>query len=224
VIPSSDTKEYQETKRDRHEETDMSHILVITSSPRLASYSTKVAHGLAEQLASREPGSTITIRDLTREPLPHIDDSFAAARGVPADSLTPGQKASLALSDRLLEELFAADIIIIAAAMINFGIPSNLKAYIDYIVRPRVTFNYSAKGPEGLVKGKKVYLVVARGGVYSEGPMQQFNFQDTYLRTALAFIGLNDIELITVEGVGLGPEAADLAVGNALAKVAAIAA
>jgi FMN-dependent NADH-azoreductase len=202
----------------------MSHILVITSSPRLASYSTKVAHGLAEQLASREPGSTITIRDLTREPLPHIDDSFAAARGVPADSLTPGQKASLALSDKLLEELFAADSIIIAAAMINFGIPSNLKAYIDYIVRPRVTFNYSAKGPEGLVKGKKVYLVVARGGVYSEGPMQQFNFQDTYLRTALAFIGLNDIELITVEGVGLGPEAADLAVGNALAKVAAIAA
>lgn len=87
-----------------------------------------------------------------------------------------------------------------------------------------MTFNYSAKGPEGLVKGKKVYLVVARGGVYSEGPMQQFNFQDTYLRTALAFIGLNDIELITVEGVGFGPEAADRAVSNALAKVSAIAA
>jgi FMN-dependent NADH-azoreductase len=202
----------------------MSHILLITSSPRLASHSTKVAHALAKQLASREPNSTITIRDLAREPLPHIDDSFAAARDVPADSLTAGQKASLALSDKLLEELFAADSIIIAAAMINFGIPSNLKAYIDYIVRPRVTFNYSAKGPEGLVKGKKVYLVVARGGVYSEGPMQQFNFQDTYLRTALAFIGLNDIELITVEGVGFGPDAADRAVSKALAKVSAIAA
>jgi FMN-dependent NADH-azoreductase len=202
----------------------MSHILLITSSPRLASHSTKVAHALAKQLASREPNSTITIRDLAREPLPHIDDSFAAARDVPADSLTAGQKASLELSDKLLEELFAADSIIIAAAMINFGIPSNLKAYIDYIVRPRVTFNYSAKGPEGVVKGKKVYLVVARGGVYSEGPMQQFNFQDTYLRTALAFIGLNDIELITVEGVGFGPDAADRAVSNALAKVSAIAA
>src|SRR5712664_1600906 len=111
----------------------MSHILLITSSPRQASYSTKVAHTLAEQLALREPGSTIAIRDLTREPLPHIDDSFAAARDVPPDSLTPGQKASLALSDKLLEELFAADSIIIAAAMINFGISSNLKAYIDYI-------------------------------------------------------------------------------------------
>jgi FMN-dependent NADH-azoreductase len=202
----------------------MSHILLITSSPRLASYSTKVAHALADQLASRGPNSTITVRDLTREPLPHIDDSFAAARNAPAETLTPGQKASLALSDELLKELFAADRIIIAAGMINFGIPSNLKAYIDYVVRPGVTFNYSAKGPEGLLKGKKVYLVVARGGVYSEGPMQQFNFQDTYLRTILAFIGLNDVELITVEGVAFGPEAAERAVSNALGKVSAIAA
>jgi FMN-dependent NADH-azoreductase len=202
----------------------MSRILLITSSPRLASYSTKVAHALAEQLASREPGSSVTIRDLARDRLPHIDDSFAAARDVPADKLTPGQRASLALSDKLLEELFAADSIIIAAGMINFGIPSNLKAYIDYIVRPRVTFRYSAKGPEGLVRGKKVYLVVARGGVYGDGPMQQLNFQDTYLRTVLGFIGLNDIELIAVEGVGFGPETADRAVSNALARVSAIAA
>jgi FMN-dependent NADH-azoreductase len=201
----------------------MSHILLITSSPRTASYSTKVAHVLAERLTSRERGSTITVRDLARHPLPHIDDSFAAARDVRADSLTPRHKSSLALSDKLLEELFAADTIIIAAAMINFGIPSSLKAYIDHVVRPRVTFQYSANGPEGLVKGKKVYLVVARGGVYSEGPMQQYNFQDTYLRTALGFIGLNDIELITVEGVGLGPEAGGRAVSNALAKVSAIA-
>lgn len=102
----------------------------------------------------------------------------------------------MALSDKLLDELFAADIII-AAGMINFGIPSSLKAYIDHIVRPRVTFSYSAQGPERRLKGRKVYLVVARGGVYSEGPMQQFNFQDTYLRTVLAFIGLDDVELIT---------------------------
>jgi FMN-dependent NADH-azoreductase len=202
----------------------MSHILLITSSPRLASYSTKVAHSLAEQLVSLEPDASLTVRDLARHPLPHIDDSFAAARDVPAENLTPAQKETLALSDTLLQELFAADTIIIAAAMINFGIPSNLKAYIDHIVRPRVTFSYSAKGPEGLVKGKKVYLVVARGGKYSEGPMQQFNFQDTYLRAALGFIGLNDIELITVEGVAFGPEAANHAVSDALTKVSAIAA
>jgi FMN-dependent NADH-azoreductase len=205
-------------------DTDMSNILLITSSPRAGSYSTKVAHALANQLASREPSSRITVRDLNKNPLPHIDDSFAVARAVPPANLTHVQKASLALSDELVEELLAADSIIIAAAMINFGIPSNLKAYIDYIVRPGVTFNYSAKGPEGLVKGKKVYLVVARGGVYSEGPMQRFNFQDPYLRTALAFIGLEDVELITVEGVAFGPEAADRAVTNALTKVSGIAA
>jgi FMN-dependent NADH-azoreductase len=202
----------------------MSHILLITSSPRLESYSTKVARSLAEQLASRAPNSTVTVRDLTRQPLPHIDHSFATGRNLPVDKLTSAQKNVLALSDKLLEELFAADSIIIAAGMINFGIPSNLKAYIDYIVRPGVTFKYSDKGPEGLIKGKKLYLVLARGGVYSEGPMQQFNFQDTYLRTAFAFMGVKNIELITIEGIAFGPEAADQAVGAALAKVSAVAA
>lgn len=203
----------------------MSHILLITSSPRAESYSTRIASSLAEELAAREPvQSMVTVRDLAREPLPHIDDSFAAARNLLADKLTSGQKAALALSDRLLTELFAADIIIIAAGMINFGIPSSLKAYIDYIVRPGVTFRYTDKGPEGLIKGKKVYLVLARGGIYSQGPMQRLNFQDTYLRASLPFIGLNDIEVITVEGVALGAEVADQAVRVALAKVGAIAA
>lgn len=200
----------------------MNHILLITSSPRLASYSTKVARALAEQLASLESNASITVRDLARDPLPHIDDSFAAARDVLPENQTPAQKETLALSDKLMKELFAADTIIIAAGMINFGIPSTLKAYIDHIARPRVTFRYSEKGPEGLVKGKKVYLVVARGGMYREGPMQAFNFQDTYLRAALGFIGLNDIELITVEGAGFGPEAADRAVGKAMAQVSAM--
>jgi FMN-dependent NADH-azoreductase len=130
----------------------------------------------------------------------------------------------LSLSDKLIKELFAADILIIAAAMINFGIPSSLKAYIDYVVRPGVTFRYGSDGPEGLVKGKKAYLVLARGGRYSEGPMQAFNFQDTYLKAALGFIGITDIELITVEGVAFGPEVAEKAYSAALARVDAIAA
>jgi FMN-dependent NADH-azoreductase len=202
----------------------MSHILLITSSPRLDSYSSRVARSLAEKLASRVPDSTVVVRDLTREPLPHIDDTFAVARNLPPDKLTAPQKAALRLSDSLLKELFAADTIIIAAGMINFGIPSNLKAYIDYVLRPGVTFTYSEKGPEGLLKGKKVYLVLARGGVYTQGPMQQLNFQDPYLRASLGFIGLSDIEVITVEGVAFGPEVADKAVSAALARVSAIAA
>ena len=202
----------------------MSHILLITSSPRVESYSTKVARSLADKLASRSPDSTVVVRDLTREPLPHIDDSFVVARALAPNNLTTLQRAALTVSDMLLKELFAADTIIIAAGMINFGIPSNLKAYIDYIVRPGVTFKYSEKGPEGLIKGKKLYLVLARGGVYTQGPMQQLNFQDPYLRTTLGFIGLSDTEVITVEGVAFGPEVAERAVSAALERVSAIAA
>jgi FMN-dependent NADH-azoreductase len=199
----------------------MSRILLITSSPRVDSYSTRVARKLAEKLASR-PGSNLTVRDLTRQPLPHIDDSFAVARNTPLDLLTSAQKTSLSLSDKLLAELFAADTLIVAAGMINFGIPSSLKAYIDYVVRPGVTFRYGEQGPEGLIKGKKAYLVVARGGNYSQGPMQAFNFQDTYLKTALGFIGISDVEVITVEGIAFGPELAEKAVNTALARVDAV--
>jgi FMN-dependent NADH-azoreductase len=200
----------------------VSQILLITSSPRVDSYSTRVARKLAEKLASR-PGSGLTVRDLTRQPLPHIDDTFAVARNTPADLLTSAQKSALSLSDKLLAELFAADTLIIAAAMINFGIPSSLKAYIDYVVRPGVTFRYGPQGPEGLVKGKKAYLVVARGGTYSQGSMQPLNFQDTYLKTALGFIGITDVEVIAVEGIAFGPEVAEKALNTALARVDAIA-
>jgi FMN-dependent NADH-azoreductase len=199
----------------------MPQILLITSSPRLDSYSTRVARKLAEKLAGAA-GSGLTVRDLTRDPLPHIDDSFAVARNTPADRLTSAQKATLSLSDQLLAELFAADTIIIAAAMINFGIPSSLKAYIDYVVRPGVTFRYGKQGPEGLLKGKQAYLVVARGGNYSQSAAQALNFQDTYLKTILGFIGLTDVEVITVEGVAFGPEAAEQALRAALARVDAI--
>jgi FMN-dependent NADH-azoreductase len=201
----------------------MSKVLLITSSPRANSHSTRVARELAEKLAS-SPGSTLTVRDLRNQPLPHIDDSFAVARNTPSDQLTSAHKSTLAQSDQLLSELFAADTIVIAAAMVNFGIPSGLKAYIDHVVRPGVTFRYGEKGPEGLLKGKKAYLVVARGGVYTQGPMQALNFQDTYLKAALAFIGVTDVEVIPVEGVAFGPEAAEKAVNGALGRVAAIAA
>lgn len=201
----------------------MSNVLLITSSPRLESYSTRVGRGLAEKLASR-PGSSLTVRDLTRHPLPHIDDSFALARNTPTDFLSSTQRETLATSDELLVELFAADTLVIAAGMINFGIPSSLKAYIDLIVRPGISFRYGEKGPEGLIKGKKAYLVVARGGVYTQGPMQAYNFQDTYLKAALGFIGITDVEVIAVEGVAFGPEATEKAVGAALARVEAIAA
>jgi FMN-dependent NADH-azoreductase len=204
----------------------VSNILLVISSPRgSASYSTRVARALADKLAARDPKSIITVRDLTREPLPHIDEAFATGRVAPPDgNLTAEQKRALAISDTLIKELFAADVIVIASAMINFSISSTLKTYIDYIARPGVTFGYSEKGPEGLVKGKKVYICTARGGVYTHGPMQSANFQDPYLKQALGFIGLTDIEFIAVEGVSFGPEVAEKSYAAALAKAAAMAA
>ena len=202
----------------------MSQILLITSSPRAeASYSTRVAHALAKNLISKHKDSTLIVRDLAGDPPQHIDDSFATARNTPREQLLPSQRAVLALSDALVSELMASDIIIMAAGMINFGIPSTLKSYIDHILRPGATFRYTEKGPEGLVHGKKVYLVLARGGIYSEGPMQALNFQDTYLKAALGFIGLTDIEVITVEGVAFGGDATAKAVNAAMERISALA-
>jgi len=202
----------------------MRKILLITSSPREQSFSTQIGRALAQKLSNATPVSEIVTRDLTHHALPHIDDAFAVARNAPPETLTASHRSALSLSDALLQELFAADTIIIAAGMINFGIPSSLKAYIDHIVRPGVTFKYSEKGPEGLLKGKKVYLVLARGGIYTAGPMQQFNFQDPYLKASLGSIGLTDVEIIAVEGVAFGADAAEKAVAGALAKISTIAA
>jgi FMN-dependent NADH-azoreductase len=204
----------------------MAHILLIFSSPRgSASYSTQVARLLTDKLATANPPSTVTVRDLTVEPrLPQIDVHFATGRTLqPTDTVTPQQQAALAISDGLIAELVAADVIVIASSMINFSISSTLKTYIDYVVRPGVTFRYSASGPEGLLKGKKVYLVQARGGKYAEGPMQAANFQEPYLRQILGFIGLTDVTSVVIEGVAFGPEATEASLAAARAQVDSIA-
>jgi FMN-dependent NADH-azoreductase len=201
----------------------MSKVLLVTSSPRGdASHSTKIARSLAEQLAAAEPKSTIVVRDLSRQPLAHIGEDFVTALATPAQKRTAAQSGAVALSDQLIAELFAADVLIIASAMINFGVSSTLKTYIDHLVRGGATFRYSEAGPEGLVKGKKAYIVRASGGVYSEGPMQSFNFQDTYLTKVLGFIGITDIEIIPIEGVAFGPEATEKALVAAAARVSAV--
>jgi FMN-dependent NADH-azoreductase len=200
----------------------MSHTLLVTSSPRgAASYSSKVARSLAETLAGGD-AKAITIRDLARWPLRHIGEDFVSALYAPAENRTGPQQAAIDLSDELVKELFAADVIVIASAMINFGLSTNLKTWVDYLVRAGVTFGYTEKGPEGLVTGKKAYIVQASGGVYSEGPMVSFNFADTYLKRILGFIGITDVEVIAIEGVAYGPEVAEKAVSAALAKVSAV--
>ena len=201
----------------------MSTILYVTSSPRgTASASNQVAKELLGELQHADPGARLVVRDLARDQLPHIGEDFVAATRSAAGPQTDAERASAARSDALVDELAAADTVVIAAAMINFSIPSTLKTWIDHIARAGRTFSYSEAGPKGLMTGKKVFLVVARGGVYS-GDKSAFDFQLPYLRAVLGFLGMTDVETVVVEGIAFGPEAAEKAVAGALVKARTVA-
>jgi FMN-dependent NADH-azoreductase len=196
----------------------MSNLLFITSSPGgRRSYSQQIARGIVDDLKIRDPGMRVVVRDVAKDPLPHATDDFAISRALPPDQRDAVAARALALSDALVAELQAADVIVIAVPMHNFGIPSALKAWIDHIVRPGQTFSYSERGPRGLVEGKKVVLVLARGGIYSSGAMQPFDFQEPYLRAVLGFIGMTDVEIVRIEGLALGAEAVRSALTSAKA-------
>jgi FMN-dependent NADH-azoreductase len=190
----------------------MKNILLIQSSPRgIESLSQQVAHSIIKDLQARYPEAKVVVRDLAENPPPHVGRDFVSGIHTQPDQLTREQSTAVALSDSLIAELSAADALVLAVPMYNFGPPSTLKAWIDHVVRAGRTFSHSANGVEGLVKGKKAILVLARGGVYSEGPYKPFDFQEPYLRAILGFIGITDVEVVDVAGVAvsaIGPEKA----------------
>lgn len=198
----------------------MTSVLLVTSSPRgRDSHSTRIATQLAESLHTG-PSETLVRRDLAQDALPHIGADFAAGIGTPAEARSAAQSRAVAASDRAVDELFAADALVIAAGMINFSVPSTLKAWLDHIARAGLTFRYGENGPEGLVKGKKVYLVVASGGVYSQGEEAAFDHVVPYLTTILGFMGMSDVEVIRIEGVALGGEVQERALSHAQRRLA----
>ncbi|MFC7400103.1 FMN-dependent NADH-azoreductase [Chelatococcus sp. GCM10030263] len=197
----------------------MSSILLLTSSPRAESLSTRIAAELAEKIKAQRPGSVIVHRDLVTSPLPHIDHHFTAAINKSADARTAEESRAIEASDALVDELLAADTVILATGLINFNISSLLKAWIDNIVRAGRTFKYGDTGAIGLAGGKKVYVVLASGGVYSQGPAASMNHAVPYLKFVLGFIGITDVEIIYVEGLAMGPEAAEKAIGAAKSRV-----
>jgi FMN-dependent NADH-azoreductase len=200
-------------------------ILLITSSPRGdASHSTRVATDLAQKLLAADPSNTLVVRDLVANPLPHIDPDYATGIYTPAEARTPRQAEVVGVSDAVLDELFAADTVILATGFINFNISSTLKSWVDHIARSGKSFAYGEGGPKGLVNGKKVYIVLASGGIYSEGAAVQMDHAVPYLRSVLGFLGMTDVEVIRVEGVGMGADAVMAALAKATAKVDAIAA
>lgn len=195
----------------------MTNILYVTASPRGSeSYSRQVGIRVLDDIRMRNPDATFAFRDLARNPLPHIDEDFVAAIG-PNGPQSATQKAIRATSDALVDELLKADVVVIAAGMINFTIPSTLKSWIDYVARAGRTFSYSEEGPKGLATGKRVILVAASGGVYSD--KRTLDFQVPYLKHMLGFLGMTDVEVIDVEGTAYGPEVAEKAVAAASRKV-----
>jgi FMN-dependent NADH-azoreductase len=186
------------------------------------SVSRRLTRELETLLRGRGPVN-IVHRDVGADPVPHLTaDTTAAIRG--AEAGTDAARAALALSDSLIAELKAADLIVIGAPMYNFGIASTLKTWFDHVLRAGITFRYSQSGPEGLVKGKKAVVIESRAGLYSEGPSAAMDSQEPHLRTLLGFIGIADIIFVRAEKLAFGPEAAGASIAQAVEELRSLAA
>lgn len=198
------------------------NILQINTSARAfdngqGSNSTRLAIELVDQLKAARPGAQVTVRDLARQPHPALDEAALQALFTPADARSPEQAARVARDDELIAEVQAADVIVLGVPMYNFSVSAQFKNWIDAIVRARVTFRYTEQGPEGLLKGKKVYAVMTRGGKYRGTPADS---QTPYLQTVLGFIGLTDVEFVYAEGLAMGPDAEAAALDQARREIA----
>lgn len=193
------------------------NILQINSSARGGnSHSTRLAGEIVARLQSIEAGARLSVRDLGQTPHPALDEKALQALFTPAEQRTPEQAARVALDDALIAEIQAADAVVLGVPMYNFGVTAQLKNWIDAIARAGVTFQYTDKGPEGLLKGKKVYVALTRGGQYRNTPTDS---QVPYLKTVLGFLGLTDIEFVYAEGLAMGPEAEQKALASARAEI-----
>ncbi|MDN0122860.1 FMN-dependent NADH-azoreductase [Yersinia aleksiciae] len=191
----------------------MSKVLVLKSSI-LATYSqsNQLADFFVEQWQAAHTDDEIRVRDLAAQPIPVLDGELVGALRPSDAALTPRQQEALALSDELIAELQANDVIVMAAPMYNFSIPTQLKNYFDLIARAGVTFRYTEKGPEGLVTGKRAIILTSRGGIHKDTPT---DLVVPYLRLFLGFIGITDVEFVFAEGIAYGPEVATKAQADA---------
>jgi len=181
-------------------------LLRIDSSARRSSVSRQLTSKFVEEWQREHPEGEVIERDLATTALPMITDEWVQASFADPAVLTTAQKQALAVSDALVAELKAADTVVIGAPMYNFTIAAPLKAWIDQVVRKGVTVRFGAAGPEGLLKGKKTFVVTARGGAYRpQTPTEPFDYQEPYLRHVLRFIGLTDVTFIHAESQKPGP-------------------
>jgi FMN-dependent NADH-azoreductase len=195
----------------------MTAILRIDASAR---NSGSISRDLTDRIVAKlsaEADATVTTRDLASG-LPQVDSDWIAANFTPADQRNDAQKATLALSDSLVAEVQAADVLVIGLPIYNFGVPSTLKAWIDMIARAGVTFRYTEKGPVGLLEGKRAIVAVASGGTKMGSDM---DFATGYIRHVMGFIGITQVDFVAADQLMIDAEAT---MKSALAQVDALAA
>jgi|SRR5688572_18042979 len=181
-----------------------------------SSQSSRLSDQLVAQLRAQNPGAEVVQRDLVADPVPHLDAARVGAFFAKAEARTAEQKAVIAYSDALIDEVRQADVIVLGLPMYNFGVPSQLKAWFDHLARAGVTFKYTDKGAVGLLTGKKAYVVVTRGGVYGAA---QDEFETGFVRQFLGFVGITDVEFVVAEGLALGEESLNKSMAAAQAQV-----
>ncbi len=196
------------------------NILQINGSARSeGAYSTRLANDITARLRQIHSGATLTVRDLARNPHPALDEAALGALFAAPAGRTVGQAARVALDDALIAELMAADTLVLGVPMYNYGISSQLKNWIDAICRAGVTFRYTEKGPEGLLKGKRAYVAFARGGRHRNTLADS---QTPYFTTLLGFLGITDVRFIYAEGIAMGEAAQQQGMAEAQAAIAAL--
>lgn len=185
------------------------------------SVSRTLSAAAVRKIRAAHPDVAVTYRDLAAQPVPHLSGAtLAAAQGAEADEAV---RSDLALGGSLLSEFLAADTVVIGVAFYNFTIPTQLKAWIDRVAVAGKTFRYTAAGPEGLCGDKRVILAMARGGFYGPGsPAQAMEHAETYLRGVFGFFGIRNVEVVSADGIAVGPEQRDASIKGALEQVEAL--
>ena len=195
------------------------NILQINASAKSnGSDSSRLASQIVAGLQARHADARVTVRDLASNPLPTLDEAALGALFTPAEQRTPEQAARVAIDDAVIAEIQATDALVLAVPMYNFGIPAQLKNWIDAISRARVTFRYTENGVEGLLQGKTVYVALTRGGRHRDTPQDT---QVPYLKTVLAFLGMTDVHFFYAEGLNMGAEIAAAALAQAEQEIEA---
>jgi FMN-dependent NADH-azoreductase len=200
-------------------------LLHIDSSPLAGnSVSRQLTERVVAQWRATHPGTVVEYLDLATDAPSHLNgDSLGFRAGPNADGLTDAQRRENAISEKLVSQFLAADVVVVGAPMYNFSVPTQLKAWIDRVAQAGRTFTYTEKGPKGLAGGKTVIIASTRGGVYSSNPaMAGLDHQESYLKTVFGFFGVTDIQFVRAEGVAMGEAAKAQALGDADVAIKAV--